>query len=272
MRLNLVPARTGAQWVRTGLQTFWRQPLTFISLFFFFMMLVSVVSRLEWIGAVIALALLPAMTLGLMAATAQAAGPGKPAAGAIFQAALQAIRADARPLAVLGVMYALLSLAVMAISALADGGKFANIYLLGGELTRETAESPAFQIALWIAMVLCLPLTLAFWHAPALAHWHRVPPAKSLFFSFVACFRNWGALIVYSLIWMGIFVGASIVLSLLGALVATLVASGTGAGAIEANSSASMAGSVVMIGGTLIMAAMFFTSTWFTFRDSFDAE
>jgi hypothetical protein len=28
----------------------------------------------------------------------------------------------------------------------------------------------------------------------------------------------------------------------------------------------------MMIAGALVMAAMFFTSTWFTFRDSFQAE
>lgn len=262
MKLNLVPARTGVLWVRSGLKAFAKQPLAFISLFFFFMAMVSIASQVPLIGAAIALMLLPTMTLGLMAATQQASGPEKPPAGTVFLAALHAIRADVRPMAVLGALYAALFLLVMAISALADGGQFARVYLLGGPLTRELAESTEFQVALWIAMGLYLPLSLAFWHAPALVHWHRVPPAKSLFFSFVACFKNFGALTVFGLAWVGVFIGAGIVLSLLASLLVAVGAMGAGEGAAAI-------GGALMIGGALVMAAMFFTSTWFTFRDSF---
>jgi hypothetical protein len=262
MKLNLVPARTGVLWVRSGLKAFARQPLAFISLFFFFMALVSIASQLPLVGAAIALMLLPTMTLGLMAAAQQAAGPEKPPAGTVFLAALNAVRSDVRPMAVLGALYAGLFLGVMAISALADGGQFARVYLLGGPLTRELAESTEFQVALWIAMALYLPLSLAFWHAPALVHWHRVPPAKSLFFSFVACFRNFGALTVFGLAWVGVFIGAGIVLSLFASLLVAVGAMGAGDGAAAI-------GGALMIAGALVMAAMFFTSTWFTFRDSF---
>ncbi|HEY2255930.1 MAG TPA: BPSS1780 family membrane protein [Variovorax sp.] len=265
MKLNLVPARTGVLWVRTGLRAFGRQPLAFISLFFFFMALVSIASQVPLIGAAIALMLLPTMTLGLMAAAAQAAGPEKPPAGTIFLAAIRAVREDVRPMAVLGALYAGLFLLVMAISALADGGQFARVYLLGGPLTRELAESTEFQVALWIAMGLYLPLSLAFWHAPALVHWHRIPPAKSLFFSFVACLRNFGALTVFGLVWVGVFIGAGIVLSLLATVLVAFGAMGVGDGS-------SAVGGALMIGGALVMAAMFFTSTWFTFRDSFLAD
>ncbi len=51
MKLNLVPARTGVLWVRSGLKAFARQPLAFISLFFFFMALVSIASQLPLVGA-----------------------------------------------------------------------------------------------------------------------------------------------------------------------------------------------------------------------------
>jgi hypothetical protein len=265
MKLNLVPARTGVLWVRTGLKAFARQPFAFISLFFFFMALISIASQIPLVGSILALMLLPTMTLGLMAAAAQAAGPEKPPAGTVFLAALNAVRTDRKPLLVLGVLYAVLFLAVMAISALADGGKFAQAYLFGGEMTRELAETTEFQVALWITMGLYLPLSLAFWHAPALVHWHKVPPAKSLFFSFVACFKNFGALTVFGVVWIGVCMLTGIVLSLFASLLVAVGAMGVGDGA-------SAAGGAVMIGGALVMAAMFFTSTWFTFRDSFNAE
>ena len=265
MKLNIVPARSGVTWVRAGLKAFFRQTLAFISLFFFFMAVVSIASQIPFIGTVLALMLLPTMTLGLMAAASQAAGPDKPPAGSVFLAALNAVRTDFRPMLVLGALYAILFLLVMAISAIADGGEFARIYLLGGPLTREIAEKTEFQAALWIAMALYLPLSLAFWHAPALVHWHQVPPAKSLFFSFVACFRNFGALTLFGLAWFGVFVGVGIVLSIVASLLA-------GMGALGAGQGATAVGGAVMLGGALVMAAMFFTSTWFTFRESFNAD
>jgi hypothetical protein len=265
MKLNLVPARTGAAWVRQGLQAFAKRPLAFVSLFFFFMAVVSIASQVPLVGTVIALMLLPTMTLGLMAAAAAtssvAPDGGKPASAAVFLASINAVRADVKPMLVLGALYAFLFLAVMGLSALIDGGQFARVYLLGESINRELAESGEFQAALWLAMALYLPLSLAFWHAPALVHWHKVPPAKSLFFSLVACFRNFGALAVYGLTWIAVFIGAGIVLSLIASVLAAAGVFGDGG--------ATAAGGTLMVGGALIMATMFFTSTWFTFRDSF---
>ena len=265
MKLNIVPARNGTLWVRQGLQAFFKQPLAFISLFFLFMAMVSIASQLPLVGGTLALVLLPSMTLGLMAASAHAAQGPKPAAGSVFMAAIQAVRQDLRPLLLLGALYAGCFLVVMAISAIADGGQFAGVYLLGRPLTREAAQQTDFQFALWIAMALYLPLSLAFWHAPALMHWHRVPPVKSIFFSLVACFRNIGALTVFGIVWLGVFIGAGIVISLITGLMVAV-------GAMGGGDAASAIGSVLMVGGALVMAAMFFSSIWFSFRDSFSED
>ena len=61
--------------------------------------------------------------------------------------------------------------------------------------------------ACWSCCCCTRPLILLFWHAPALVHWHGVSPVKSLFFSAVACFRNFGALLVYGLAWLAVFIG-----------------------------------------------------------------
>ena len=80
-----------------------------------------------------------------------------------------------------------------------------------------------------------------FWHAPALVHWHGVPPVKSLFFSLVACLRNFWAFTVFGLAWVGVLLwGIVITLSL-----ATVLGSPTGGG-----------GGMVPL--SLMMAAMFF--------------
>ena len=73
MKLQIVPARRGIQWVKSGIRTFFRQPLALAGLFFMFLALMSVLSLVPVIGSALALTLLPGATLGLMAATREAA-------------------------------------------------------------------------------------------------------------------------------------------------------------------------------------------------------
>ena len=72
MKLHIVPARTGAQWFKLGVLTFFKQPLALSGLFFMFMAVMTVLTLVPLIGNVLALALLPGATLGLMAATEEA--------------------------------------------------------------------------------------------------------------------------------------------------------------------------------------------------------
>jgi hypothetical protein len=140
----------------------------------------------------------------------------------------------------------------MAISALIDGGKVANLYLVGGRITEELVANAEFQSALWVTMALYIPLSLLFWHAPALVHWHGVSPVKSLFFSLIACLKNFKAFMVYGLAWMAVFLMGGLLLTVFAALVGNTAVVG-----------------VAMVPVALLMASMFFTSVYFTYRDSF---
>ena len=251
MKLRIVPARTGMAWVRFGIRTFWRQPMALAALFFTAMAAMSLATMVPLVGPAIALALLPSATLAMMAAAAQAA-QGRFPTPALLLVAFRTGRQRLRDMLALGALYAGGFLAVMGLSALLDGGQFAQVYLGGAPLTRELAEEPAFQSAMWLSMLLYLPLSLLFWHAPGLVHWHGVPPVKALFFSIVACVRNFGAFLVYGLGWMGVFLAGGVVVTLLSALLG-----GTAAGGI-------------MVGTAMMLAAMFFTSVVFTFRDCFE--
>jgi hypothetical protein len=251
MKLNIVPARTGLAWFRAGLRTFWRQPLAFSGLFLLFVAIISIVSLLPYVGGVLSLALLPAATLGFMAATREAAS-GRFPMPAILLSAFRAGRQRARAMLVLGAAYAIGLLLVLSLSALADGGQFASMYLFGGPITVELVSSDAFRNAVWISMALYLPLNMVFWHAPALVHWHDVPPVRSLFFSLVACLRNFGALLLFMLAWAGLSLLVAFGLVLLTALLGLPALLG-----------------VAMMPLSLLMGAMFITSLWFTFHDSF---
>lgn len=254
MKLNIVPASTGWQWVKSGMRTFFKQPLALGGLFFMFMGAVSLMAVIPVVGNLIALALLPAATLGLMAAARQAADgvfPMPRVLGTAFAAGKQRKTAMLK----LGGLYAGSFIVLLATTALFDGGLFAGVYLGQTELTQEMAESPAFQSALWVAMALYLPVAAAFWHAPALVHWHGVSPVKSLFFSILACWKNKGALLVFGLGWLGMFA--------LGGIITSVVVSLAGGSALARG---------LAMPAVMLMASMFFSSLYFTFQDSFVLE
>ena len=252
MNLQIVPAKQGLLWVKQGIRTFWRQPLAFTGLFFLFMAWVSVLSMVPFIGAALALLVLPAATLGLMVATEQAAS-GKFPMPTVMLVAFRAGQQRLKAMMVLGGLYALSFLAVMAISALVDGGGFAKVYLANAPITPEVVNDTDFQTAMWLTTIMYVPLSMLFWHAPALVHWHGVPPVKSLFFSAIACWRNLGAFALYLLAWAGVFVA--------GAMLILLISSALGGNDLSA---------AVLMPGALLMAAMFFTSVYFSVKDCFE--
>jgi hypothetical protein len=59
-------------------------------------------------------------------------------------------------------------------------------------------ERPA-DAGLQVTLILMVPVLMAFWFAPLLAAWDDLPAGKALFFSFIACLRNWRPFLVYGL-------------------------------------------------------------------------
>jgi hypothetical protein len=253
MKLQLVPPRTGLVWIRAGMRTFWRQPLALAGLFFMFMGLVSLLSRIPLLGNLLALTLMPSATLGLMVAARQA-DEGRFPMPSVLASAFAAGRQRMQAMLVLGALYALGLLLLMGLTALLDGGTFAQVYLGNGQVEKEALESPEFQQAALLGMALYTPLSVMFWHAPALVHWHGITPVKSLFFSATACWMNKGAMLVYAGGWFGVFVVAGLFMSVLGATVGGSVAP------------------LLLMPAVMLMASMFFASIFFTFRDSFSAH
>jgi hypothetical protein len=254
MKLNVVEARTGSKWVRQGIRVFWKQPIAMSGLFFLFMAIMSLSALLPIVGSFIALTLLPAATLGLMAASREV-DLGKFPMPTILAIAFRANKERKRDMAILGLLYALGFVGVMGISALMDGGGFAKLYLVGGKLDAETIMDPNFQNAMWLSLLLYMPLSMVFWHAPALVHWHGVPALKSLFFSTVACLRNWRAFLVFGLMWTVVFMSTALILSLVSGLM--------GDGELV---------SMTLLPAMLMLAAMFFCSVYFSFLDCFVSD
>jgi hypothetical protein len=254
MKLNLVKASTGTSWVRQGVRTFWRQPIALGGLFFIFISLMSVFAIVPRIGNVLAIVCIPAASLGLMQAASLANQGQFPMPGVLFSA-FRAAPERRQQMLVLGILYAGAFVGVLGLSSLFDGGVFAQLYLFGGRITPELVNTPGFETAMWFCTLLYVPVSATFWHAPALVHWHGVPAFKSLFFSLMACFTNWRAFGVYLLTWTAISMGFSFSLIVVMSLFDLNALSGA-----------------TLIPALLVLAAMFFTSSFFSYRDCFEPQ
>lgn len=254
MKLQLVPARTGFTWVQLGVKTFIRQPLALAGLFFMFMAMVSVLSMVPLVGSAVSLALVPAATLGLMAATREAIEGRFPMPVTLITA-FRGGSARTRPMLILGAMYALALLLVLGAASLFSGPTPLPTDLKSSEVTPEMVQEAVFSTSLWVGLLFYVPVVMAFWHAPALVHWHGVSPGKSLFFSLAACWANRGAMLLYGLGWLGVFLLGGLLMSLLGALLGGAQAMG-----------------VILYPVVLLMASMFHTSIYFSYRDSFSDD
>ena len=109
MKLNVVPAKNGSLWVRQGIRAFWKQPLALSGLFFMFMASMSLLSLVPVLGAFLALMLLPAASLGLMAA-AREVDLGKFPMPLILVAGFRTGQDGKRNMVVLGLIYGLISM------------------------------------------------------------------------------------------------------------------------------------------------------------------
>jgi hypothetical protein len=255
MKLRIVPASTGLAWVKLGALTFFRQPLAMTGLFFMFMATVSVLSIIPMFGTAISMVLVPAATLGLMAATREASH-GRFPMPVTLVTAFRSGASRARPMLVLGGMYAGALLVVVAVASLVGGATPPLETPEGASASPEMAVEAIFNNpGFWLGLVMYLPTVMAFWHAPALVHWHGVSPVKSLFFSFMACWSNRGAMFLYMIGWGGVMIALVLVMGLLATVLGGTQALG-----------------FVIYPAALFIASMFHTSIFFTFRDSFVVE
>ncbi|HRI17546.1 MAG TPA: BPSS1780 family membrane protein [Burkholderiaceae bacterium] len=260
MKLLLVPARQGLRWVTAGFAVFFKRPLAFAALFTLFIFGGLVSMMLPFVGAWLLLAALPLVSLAFMLATQRTLAGRAPTPG-VFTEPLRVSPKRTRALIQMGLAYALASLLIIWLSDVADGGKFEALQdaMASGKGDASAVAAllgdPQLQFGLLLRFGLATLLALPFWHAPALVHWGEVGAGKALFFSTVACWRNFGAFLVYGLAWGGVILAFGAVANLLAALLAQpqLIA-------------------LAAVPAGLLFSTIFYASLYFTVTDCFAVE
>jgi len=188
MDARRLPARHGILWLLAGFALFRRNPPLTTALTFGYLLTVIVVNLVPKIGPFLLPLLLPALTV-MLANGCRAIERGQAFTGESLLFSLAAQRVG---------LIRLGGLHLIGSSLLVLGGfAFGEPIDIGDGMSQEEAQ--ALLADLGILLVLASPLLMAFWFAPLLTAWNGVGAGKSLFFSFVASWRNWRAFAMYGL-------------------------------------------------------------------------
>lgn len=247
MKLKLVPPRQGLQWVRHGLKVFFTRPMAFTLLLLIFML----------VAPSVVLAVAPLATIAFMLAT-QHTLLGRVPTPAVYVQPLQVDKSRTWAHVRLGLAYAACAVVVYLVAGAVAGDSLANLReaVVANKQPEEVAglmSDPRLQYWYLVIMGGLGLAAVPFWYAPALIHWGGMGAAKAVFFSTMACWRNKGALAVYSLAWLGVGMAMSFAVVLLFGLLGM----------------PQMALAAIVIGG-LMLSAAFYASLFFTFADCFE--
>ncbi len=189
MQARRLPARHGFLWLIASFRLFRANPPLLTALTMAYLFLIVAVNLLPLVGPFLVPLALPALIV-VLANGCRAIERG----GGVGTVALTfGVQQHRVPLVRLGGLHLLGSMIILAASLLMEGGQPS---LAGPDKTLDEEQMLATMARL---MIVALPVVTAFWFAPLLTAWDEVSPLKSVFFSFVAAWRNWRAFAVYGL-------------------------------------------------------------------------
>lgn len=203
MIIQSLPAAAGFAWLRDGFRLFLRQPLGLPAMTVVYLTMIALPALLPLIGIALSAIISPFATVGLMLACREVAA-GRPPLPTVFAQPFQDVPRRTALLR-LGIVNAILWLIVAGLSS-----------ALGPEV-KPMPENPTSiddlpVDALLFQLLLASPLLVAMWFAPLLAGWHGLTPAKAMFGSAVACWRNLTPLLLFGLAAGALIIAASVLI------------------------------------------------------------
>lgn len=218
MQARRLTAREGWRWLGASLAIFLKNPPMLTLILIAYWLTLATANIIPLLGPVIATIAIPAFSVSLMNAVRKI-DSGQP----LFLSTLfSGFQKETKTLVTLGGLYLGATLVALGASAIADGGLFLQTMLGDAKPSPEEVASGEFLAAAQIALILMMPVVMAWWYAPVLAAWHGFSAGKALFFSLAACLRNWRAFLAYTA--CALFFGGLLPGLLLGVLVSLMPA------------------------------------------------
>lgn len=210
---------TGWQWFRDGFARYRRNPVLMLFWVMSYWTMLGLVGLVPVIGDLLVAALAPVLLVGVLSGCRALDTETMPS----FTLFFSGFKNRLQPLMALGVLHFLLTLAVLALTALVDGGvllQFMAKSTLDAGVDAPVMNPESLSLpAMLLALAVYTPVMLAFAYAPLLVAWRGFGVGKALFFSLVGSWRAWQGLmgLFLAILIFGIFL-PSLAMMLLVAL------------------------------------------------------
>lgn len=180
-------------WLRQGWAIFSLTPGLWLGLSLLFLLGLLVPASVPLFGLLVSSLLLPLLAAGMLSACRRSALGETPALGDL----LAGFEGKGGGLVILGLLNMLGMVGIVLLLSL----------IAGAGLGMQVASGPSLGALLGglllsglLAVILSLPLAMAFWFAPALVLFHGMAPLEAVKASFAACLKNWLAFLVFGLL------------------------------------------------------------------------
>lgn len=193
--LKRIGLATGWQWFRAGFARYRRNPVLMLFWVMSYWTLLGLAGLVPVVGDLLVAALAPVLLVGVLAGCRALDSETMPN----FMLLFSGFRNRLQPLMGLGALHFLLTLGVLGLTALVDGGvllQFMARTTLGAGVESPAIDPASLSLnAMLLALAVYMPLMLAFAYAPLLVAWRGFGLGKALFFSLVGSWRAWKGLL-----------------------------------------------------------------------------
>lgn len=209
--MNNLPARTGWDWLKQGINLFRKQPAALTTLLFANILFSIVLSAIPFLGPLLAVLLIPSLSMAFMQAcmmiengervtpSVLLTGFRQPALGALCK---------------LGLIYLAVSLVMMVIMRFAVPPEILLQMAAPPDVKNPPQIDPAHLLALFGVFMLDVAVLVTLCFAAPLTYWKHMGPGKATFYSFFAVVRTARVFIVMLAAWFAIFFAVCMVAAL----------------------------------------------------------
>jgi hypothetical protein len=200
---RLVSPGRGLSWLAEGWALFRRAPLIWIAVSVIAIVVFMALAFVPVIGQLATTLLSALFAGGLMLGCRTLDRGGELKVTHLFAG----FQSHLSPLLVIGALYlAALFLLFLVLFLVGGGATFAAVWGQG----EPTGAAGTVLIAILVAALVTIPLTMAVWFSPGLVTLHDVPPVEAMKRSFFGCLRNILAFLVYGVLLFILAILASI--------------------------------------------------------------
>lgn len=210
--VSVVPMGNGLLWVKQGFRLFKTFPVMWAILTVIYFAIMIPLSSLPFLGPIIGSLIAPVFAAGMMIGCRTIEQNGELEINHLFAGFKQ----NTAQLISLGGMYMLAILVVMMLVTSNLDQTMIQSIATSGEVTPE--QMAAFSTPLLVAMLLFMPVIMAYWFAPTLIALHDLTAWQAAKLSFNASLKNTMPFLMYGLVFTLLFMGLMLIVGVLGQL------------------------------------------------------